>query len=102
MTGDSNRVALWVSLALIALCGLSFLTGWPAYSSSGGDAAGNGMARGFHELFRVAMLVAALLSAAGFGLALYVPEGGLHVAARALGWVMSLLAVGLFGVLLLG
>ena len=84
-----NKAGLWASVALFVLCLLSTEMGWNAYASrSGGDAAGNGMERGFHGLFLIALNVAAFVDAGCFALAIIFPTGTVHLLARFLGWLL--------------
>ncbi|WP_434389924.1 hypothetical protein [Melittangium boletus] len=77
------------------LCAWGVVTGWLAYTPRGGDAAGNGLARGCFEIGRFILFGLALLSGACFGLALGWPEGGLLF--RVLGGIFLLVALGLLG-----
>jgi hypothetical protein len=98
-----GKMGLGASVVLLVLCVLSTGMGWNAYRPrSGNDAAGHGMARGIHDLLRIALNVAAFLGALCFTLAHVFPTGTVHLLASFLGWLLLLPALALFVASLMG
>lgn len=101
MNATFPPVGLAASLALLFLCGLSTAMNWNAYRSTGGDAAGQGMARGFHDLFRIGLNVLALVGTGFFALSHYsFPSGTPHAVLSVLGWLSLPPTLVLFVILL--
>ena len=96
-----DQAGLWASLVLFVLCLICTGMGWNAYvARPGGDPAGNGMARGIHDLMRIALNVAAFLGAGCFALTRVFPTGALHLLVTVLGWILLPATLVLFVVLL--